>query len=63
MWEQYRKRFWGMQLVIALITLAAYRFGYASAGPALEFFAVMQVASLFGGYWAFRIKQRYSTHV
>ena len=63
MWEHYKKSFWGMQLVIALITLAAYRFGYRSAGQAVEFFAVLQVASLFGGYWAFRIKQRYSTHV
>jgi hypothetical protein len=62
MWDHYKKSFWGMQLVIALVTLAAYRFGYLRVQPALEFFAVLQVASVFGGYWGFRIKQRYSTH-
>jgi hypothetical protein len=63
MWEHYKKSFWGMQLVIALMTLAACRFAYHHVAPTIEFFAILQVASVFGGYWAFRIKQRYSPRV
>ena len=58
MWEQYRKTLLGMQLVIVLMTFAAYKLLYGSLIPTATLFVVMQVAGVAGAYWATRIKQR-----
>ena len=63
MWEHYKKSFWGMQLLIAVVTAASYRLAYHQLAPTVQLFAVLQVASVFGGYWAFRIKKRFASHV
>lgn len=63
MWEQYRKTFWGMQLVIALVTLAVYLRFYQHWLPTLQFFVILQIAGVAGGYWGSQLKKRVQPHV
>jgi Na+/melibiose symporter-like transporter len=60
MWQQYRKTFTGMQVVITLVTLAVY-FGMGRL-PALAglFFLTMQAGAVIGAAWAARLKRRLS---
>jgi hydrogenase/urease accessory protein HupE len=58
MWEQYKKHFVGMQVVILLVTFAAYqRFSHLWFVAAV-FFTTMQVGALLGASWANRIRMR-----
>jgi hypothetical protein len=59
MWEHYRKRFWGMQVVITSFAVGLYLTSHRSLGPALFFFATMQLGSLLGAAWASRLKRKY----
>ena len=62
MWKQYKKNFVGMQLVVALITAAAYVALYKAWEPTLSFFFVLQGATFAGALWASRIKKRTDPH-
>jgi heme/copper-type cytochrome/quinol oxidase subunit 4 len=59
MWEQYRRTMIGMQLSIALMTLASYMLMYRHWQPALLFFITMQAGSVAGAFWATRLKRRF----
>jgi CDP-diglyceride synthetase len=63
MWEQYKKTFWGMQLVIALVSAAVYWRFYRLLMPTVVFFLVLQVAAVAGGLWASQLKKRFQPHV
>jgi hypothetical protein len=59
MWEQYKKTFIGIQIVIAMVTVGVqWRFD-APAMTAL-FFCVMQIGSVVGAWWAARLKAKFS---
>ena len=60
MWQQYKKTFTGMQVVITIVTVAVY-FGMGRL-PALAglFFLTMQAGALLGAAWAARLKRRLS---
>jgi hypothetical protein len=63
MWEQYKKSFWGMQLVIALVTIAAFFRVFAhQVLPALEFYGMLQVAAVFGSRMGTRLKKWNGSH-
>ena len=55
MWQQYKKTFLGMQLVIAVITGGVLFWSHLWSLAAL-FFLTMQVNSVFGAMWAHRLK-------
>jgi hypothetical protein len=57
MWEQYKKRFWGMQLFIALIVVGSYRLS-GLWGPSVMFFVTMQAGAFLGAAWAHRLKRK-----
>lgn len=58
MLEQYVKTFWGMQAVIALVTLAVF-FGLNRIWSlAALFFVVMQASALLGAMWAARLSRK-----
>jgi hypothetical protein len=59
MWEHYRKRFWGMQLVITSFAVGFFLTSHRGLVPAALFFAVMQLGSLLGAAWASRLKRKY----
>ena len=58
MWEQYRKTFVGMQVVIALVTAAMYLLFVRQWQPVGTFYATLQVAALLGAYWGDRLRRR-----
>jgi hypothetical protein len=55
MWEQYKKTFWGMQMLIVLVTgtVLAWRHIWSLAGL---FFITMQVAAVLGAMWGNRLQ-------
>lgn len=57
MWEQYRKNFFGMQLVILLITWGVisrtHRLGLAAI-----FFLTMEVSAVIGAAGGYRLRKR-----
>jgi hypothetical protein len=63
MWNQYKRSFWGMQLVIGLVSVAAYFGFYRSWQPTLTLFLVLHAASIGGAYWAANIRKRFQPHV
>jgi hypothetical protein len=63
MWEQYRKTFRGMQLLMALVTLGVYFRFYHHWLPTLQFFVILQVAGIAGAYWGSQLKKRGQPHV
>jgi hypothetical protein len=63
MWEHYRKRFWGMQVVISAFAVGIYLTSHHALVPAALFFGVMQVGSLLGAAWATRLKRKYQARV
>jgi hypothetical protein len=58
MWEQYRKTFVGMQLVILLVSASTFFLFGRQATLAGTFFGTMQVAALMGAYWGDRLRKR-----
>jgi hypothetical protein len=59
MWEHYRKRFWGMQAVIATFAVGFYLTSHRLLFPAALLFVTMQLGSLVGAGWASRLKRKY----
>jgi hypothetical protein len=63
MWlKQYKKTFFGMQAVIALVTASLHFAVYQAWQPTASFFVVLQGAALAGALWASRIKRRVDPH-
>lgn len=62
MWEHYKKTFVGIQTVIWLIT-AAVLVATHSAFAAAMFLVVMQIASVSGAMWAWRLKNKLANHL
>lgn len=56
MWEQYKKTFRGMQIVISLVTIAVLLVT-RRASIAAGFFSMMQCGALFGAMWGARLKR------
>ena len=54
MWEQYRKTALGMQIVIALVTIAVVIWSHRLAAGGL-FFVAMQLSAVLGAAWATRL--------
>lgn len=57
MFEQYKKTFWRMQLLIASVAGAMWVYSHVF-GLALLFFVTMQVCSLVGVSWGIRLKRK-----
>jgi hypothetical protein len=58
MWEQYRKTFFRMQVLIALVVLCVYMAADRHWQPAAGFFLTMQMFSWVGAMWAYRLKTK-----
>jgi hypothetical protein len=58
MWDQYRKTFIGMQIVILLVTAGMFIVFSRDVTLVATFFATLQVASLLGSYWGDRLRKR-----
>jgi hypothetical protein len=58
MWEQYRKTLLATQLIIALITCAAYLSLHDLGNALIQFFIPLQACAVFGAIWATRLKRR-----
>ena len=55
MWDQYRKTFKGIQLVILMVTACVYLFIGRNWLQAGVVFAVMQISAVIGALWAARL--------
>jgi hypothetical protein len=62
MWEQYQKTFFRMQVLIGLVVLFVYVAADKQWKPAAGFFVAMQLFSLYGAMWAYRLKNKLATH-
>jgi hypothetical protein len=58
MWEQYRKTFFRMQVLIGIVVLCVYIAADWRWQPAAGFFLAMQLFSAFGALWATRFKHK-----
>jgi multisubunit Na+/H+ antiporter MnhC subunit len=58
MWDQYKKTFLGMQVVILLVTAGMYLVLSRDVAQVATFFATLQVAGLLGAYWGDRLRKR-----
>ncbi len=56
MWEQYKKTAVGIQIVIAIVTVAILILTRRLAAGGM-FFAVMQLSALLGAGWATRLSR------
>jgi len=63
MWEHYKKRFWGMQALIAAVV--GGMFWMAGRNPAVAgmFLLTMEVSSVLGAAWASRLKKKYQGQI
>ena len=58
MWEQYRKTFVRIQVLIAMVTCAVF-FGTGHRLPAAGvFFVVMQIGAVMGAFWGVRLRSK-----
>jgi len=62
MWEQYKKTFWAIQVVIVIAAIAVLVWSHLVALAAL-FFCTMQLSAVLGGLWAGRLKRKFGTPV
>ena len=58
-WQQYKRTFLGMQVMIAAVSAGAYLMLYRQVLPVVTFFLVMQFGSVAGALWATRLKRRF----
>jgi uncharacterized membrane protein YfcA len=61
MWNRYKRTFFGMQLMILLVTAAVYLFLGHNPSITLLFFIAMQVGNISGAMWGARLQSRLST--
>ncbi len=61
MWEQYKKTFLAMQLVIWVVTLGVLFWSHQWAGAAM-FFVIMQIGSVFGVMWGHRLRKKFQRY-
>jgi len=59
MLEHYKKRFFGMQILIATVTLGVFLVTQHRLVPAAMFFFAMQLGAVVGAAWASRLKRKY----
>ncbi|HEY3593852.1 MAG TPA: hypothetical protein VGL13_08260 [Polyangiaceae bacterium] len=57
MWEQYKQTFAKTQMVILMTTLGVFFWSHVIP-LALLFFATMQVGSVVGAMWGYRLKAK-----
>jgi uncharacterized membrane protein YfcA len=57
MWEQYKRTFLGMQLVIAAIAILVF-FASHFWAHAIVFYVIMQLGSLLGATWGARLSRK-----
>src|SRR6185436_2953974 len=57
MWQQYKKRFGGMQFVIALVAVMVFM-ATRNWITATTFLVTMELGSLLGAAWAARLKRK-----
>ena len=62
MWDHYKKTFVGMQSVIAVIAVAVFVMTHSIVAAAL-FFVTMQIGSIVGAMWAWRLKNKLANHL
>jgi hypothetical protein len=58
MWEQYKRTFAGMQMLIAMVVLLIHRATHAW-NIAATFWCAMQVALVLGAMWAARLRKKF----
>jgi hypothetical protein len=58
MWAQYRKTLLATQLIIALLTCAAWLSLHDFKSAVIQFFIPLQACAVFGAIWATRLKRR-----
>jgi hypothetical protein len=58
MWAQYKKTFLRIQIVIMLVTCAAFVATGYRAPAASVFFTVMQIGAVLGAMWGVRMQAR-----
>jgi hypothetical protein len=58
MWDQYKKTFIGMQVVILLVTAGMFLVLSRDVTLVATFFATLQLASLLGAYWGGSLRKR-----
>ena len=57
MWDQYRRTFFGVQAVIAMVTISVYLFFGQNLLHAAGFFFVMQISAFIGAAWGARLSR------
>ncbi len=57
MWDQYKKTFVRMQVMILFVTALVHAWSHLWTVAAV-FFAVMQTGSALGAMWGFRLKRK-----
>jgi hypothetical protein len=58
MWDQYKKTFIGMQVVILLVTAGMFLAFSRDVTLLATFFVTLQLASLLGAYWGGSLRKR-----
>jgi hypothetical protein len=58
MWEQYRKTFWGMQVVIASVTAGILLWRHAWDLAAV-FLITMEISAVLGAAWGGRLQSKF----
>jgi hypothetical protein len=56
MWQQYKKTFWGMQMVILGVTIGVLMWRHLWDLAAV-FFLTMQIGAVLGAVWGTRLKK------
>jgi hypothetical protein len=62
MWEQYKRTFLRMQLLIVLVSAGMYLFLTRAVAPTLTFFLVLQAAAIAGAHWGAQLRKRFSAN-
>jgi len=58
MWDQYKKTFLGMQVVILMVTAGMYLVLSREVPLVATFFVTLQIAAVLGAYWGDRLRKR-----
>ena len=58
MWNHYKKSFLFIQVLILMVTAAVFQAAEQRFAVAAFFFLFMQVSSVIGSMWAFRLRRK-----